>query len=387
MTRLCVVVATPLTVHAFLREHLRALAAAHEVTVVANTRDESVELEGIEVIHAPVVRQIAPLADLRALAHLYRLFRRGRYHAVHSVTPKAGLLAMLASRFARVPVRVHTFTGQVWATRRGAARGLLKLIDKLIARSATAVLVDSPSQRDFLRDEGVLTPAQGEVLGNGSIAGVDAARFKPNPAAHADVRTALAIPAEAIVFIFVGRLTRDKGVFELARAFSRMPVGIGAASYLVLVGPDEERLAGAIQEACADAAPRIRLVGRTDAPEDYLAAADIFCLPSYREGFGAVVIEAAAAGLPAIASRIYGLTDAVEENVTGLLVEPRNAEALAAAMQKLAWDAPLRRALGEAARTRALRDFDSAAMTAELVAFYARALAGNKSISADDSAG
>jgi glycosyltransferase involved in cell wall biosynthesis len=142
--------------------------------------------------------------------------------------------------------------------------------------------------------------------------------------------------------------------------------------HLVIVGPDEERTSEAMREACGTHASRLHVIGLSNEPERYMAASDVCCLPSHREGFGAVIIEAAAAGLPAIGSRIYGITDAIEDGVTGLLVEAGDVAALGAAMRELAANAPLRHTLGVAARDRALRDFSDAAITAALVDFYAR---------------
>lgn len=374
MTRICIVVATLFTAKAFLLEHLRALSSRYDVTVVANGSDAAIFGDiPLKLVTLPIERRIAPVADIRALFMLYRLFRRERFAAVHSVTPKAGLLAILAGFAARVPLRTHTFTGQVWATRSGVSRRILKAMDRILAAAATHVLVDSPSQLAFLRKEQVLAKSGGEVLGKGSISGVDPLRFKPDAAARAEVRAELAVASTATVFVFAGRLSRDKGVIDLARAFAIVAAHDPDAC-LLLVGPDEDRLSEAIRDAVGPAAGRTRLLGMTDKPERYMAAGDIFCLPSYREGFGAVIIEAAAVGLPAIGSGIYGITDAIEEGTTGLLVNAGDVEALSAAMTTLAQDERMRATLGHAARERALRDFSADRVTAALVAYYGRVL-------------
>jgi glycosyltransferase involved in cell wall biosynthesis len=374
MKRVCVVVATLFTARAFLLGHLSALGRRYELSIAANGRDDTAFGDTrVRLIAVPIERKIAPLSDLRALAKLYAVFKSERFDAVHSVTPKAGLLAMLASRLAGTPVRVHTFTGQVWATKTGAPRTVLKTMDRLLAAAATHVLADSASQLAFLRREGIVAADRGEVLAKGSISGVDPARFRADAAVRAAARAELRIPDAALVYVFVGRLSRDKGVLDLAHAFSILAQS-EPGPHLLLVGPDEEALASAVYEAAGKAASRIHIVGMTDAPERYMAAGDVFCLPSHREGFGAVVIEAAAAGLPAIGSRIYGVTDAIEEDKTGLLVPPGDVESLAGAMLALARDDGKRHALARAARTRALRDYSSEAVTSALVAFYERVL-------------
>lgn len=371
--RLCFVVSSDMTAKAFLLEHIRAAAQVHEVAVVANTVDTSaLRALGVPVDITPVAieRRIAPLADLAALWALYRHFRRERFDLVHSLTPKAGLLAALAGALAGVPVRLHTFTGQVWATRSGFGRWLLKRIDALTAAACTHVLADSGSQRDFLVDEGVVPADRIAVLAQGSVCGVDAGRFKPDAAARARIRAGWGAAPDAVVFLYLGRLTVDKGLLDLARAFADVPGAV-----LAMVGPDEEGLTERIRAACGAQAGQLRFVGYTGEPQAFMAAADVFVLPSYREGFGSTVIEAATCGVPAIASRIYGLTDAVVDGVTGFLVPPRDPASLALRMRELAGDASLRQRLGMAARERAVRDFSQGALTLATLAYYEARLA------------
>ena len=370
--KVCFVVSAPLTAEAFLANHIRVLAERYEIHLVANADPQSIRhpaLARATRLRAGIERAIAPLADIRALLQLVSILRRGGYSAVHSITPKAGLIAALAGFIARVPVRIHTFTGQVWATRRGPGRWLLKALDRLVAALDTHLLVDSVSQRDFLRAQGVLDDARGIVLAKGSVAGVDLDRFRPDTAARASVRAELGIPDRDIVFLFVGRLTRDKGVLDLAGAFAQLASGRRDA-WLVLVGPDEEAMSAGIRQRCGAHVGRVRFAGHSPQPERYMAAADVFCLPSYREGFGSVVIEAAAASLPAIGSRIYGIIDAIEPDSTGLLFDAGDVSMLCAAMKRLAGDAPFRAALAAAARERAVRDFSQDLLTGALVQFY-----------------
>ncbi len=369
----CVVVSSPMTVVAFLRDQLRELGSQYDLFVAANAPDGGF-LNGLpaQFVPVPVERKILPLADLRALVCLYRLFRRERFDIVQSVTPKAGLLAMAAAFFARVPVRVHTFTGQVWATKSGAARAGLRLLDTLLAGFATHVLVDSFSQRQFLIENRVVSAEKSSVLGMGSISGVDTLRFHPDPDARRTLREKCGIPSGDVVFVYVGRLNRDKGIPELIAAFERV-AGLVPGTRLLVVGPDEESM-----EVLMDRSPareRMVRVGYTSTPEQFMAASDIFVLPSHREGFGSTVIEAAAAGIPSIASRIYGLTDAVADGQTGLLHTSGNIDELSAAMVRLASDTNERQRMGDAARVRAETEFAMPKVTANTMAFYAAALA------------
>ena len=368
-----------MTLRAFLAPHIAAMREHYTVTVVANFSDGESQTagRGVDFVSIPIERRIAPWRDLVVVVSLARLFRESRFASIQSVTPKAGLLAMLAGFVARVPVRIHIFTGQVWVTRRGAARWFLKLMDQVIASCATHVLVDSPSQRDFLIAEGVVSADRSRVLAKGSISGVDAARFKPDPQARRALRVQLGYREDSVVFLFLGRLNRDKGVLDLAAAFARLAAADDRVR-LLFVGPDEDGMRGAIQHALGAASTRAGFAGDTDRPERYLAAADVLCLPSYREGFGTTVIEAGACGVPAVGSRIYGVTDAIEDGVTGLLFEAGNVGELAERMSRLASDPALRQGMGERARAKALRDFPASAVTAELVGLYAAAIGSSR---------
>jgi len=373
--RVALVVTSTLVVRWFLLEHIRTLARSFAVTLIV--KDDAPELAALlpcRIVSLRLERDIAPFADLRAFLGLWRHFRAERYQLVHTLTPKAGLLGMLAAWLAGVPARLHTFQGEVWVTRRGALRWLLKNLDRLVARLATDLLVVSASERAFLIAAGLIPAAKSRVLNHGSIAGVDSERFKPDAGARAALRAELGIPADAPVFLFIGRLKRDKGVLDLARAFAAL-AREDAACRLLIVGPDEERLLPEIEQACAACRTRVHIAGLSAVPERYMSASDLLCLPSYREGFPVTVIEAAAAGVPAIGARIYGITDAIVEGETGVLFDAGDIGQLAQGMRTLAGDAGLRRRMGQRARERALRDFAQAQLTAALLAHYRELLA------------
>ena len=236
------------------------------------------------------------------------------------------------------------------------------------------MLADSASQREFLIAQGIVAATNSAVLAQGSSCGVDTARFRPDAAARERIRRRHGIPPDAIVFLYLGRINRDKGLLDLAHAFAEIGAK-HADAHLLLVGPDEGNLRAALTTAAADCAARLHSAGLTDRPQEYFAAADVCCLPSYREGFPTTILEAAAAGLPAVASRIYGITDAVVDGETGLLFEPSDVRQLALSMRTLAGDAGLRIRMGQTARERALRDFSSTVVTAALLEYYEKLLA------------
>lgn len=361
-----------MTVNAFLREPIRRLGGYYLVNVAVNGKPEEL-LPGFEgavtVLPVPIERKMSPLRDLSALFQMISLFRRHDFQIVHSVTPKAGLLAMMAAFFAGVEIRIHTFTGQVWATRSGLSRWLLKNLDRLIGLMATHLLVDSASQRRFLLDEGVISAEKSSVLAKGSISGVDIIRFKSNPVARSRIRGELQIKDGDTVFLFLGRLNRDKGLLDLASAFAEAAKGC-ARIRLLVVGPDEENLLPEIVRLAGDGVSGVHFVGHSNQPEEYMAAADVLCLPSYREGFGNVIIEAAAVGIPAIGSRIYGIVDAIVENQTGLLFEAGNVLELQSCISALAKSPERREYLGKHARERVLSDFTSEALASAWLAYY-----------------
>jgi glycosyltransferase involved in cell wall biosynthesis len=366
---MAIVITSAFPLNAFLRPHLEHLRRDFEITVYVNTGDMGVAPDvppEVRVIHLPLRRNISPFADLVTLLRLVRILRRESFDLVFSLNPKSGLLAMVAAFLARVPRRVHCFTGQVWVTRRGFWRWLLKDMDRLLAACATHLLADSASQRRFLIEEGIVAPEKIQVLANGSISGVDVSRFHPDKNARGMVRSQFGIEQDACCLLYVGRLKRDKGIPDLIEAFNRLRSRFPSL-HLLLVGPDEEGFDFLVRDL-----PQIHRVGYTQAVEHYMAAADIFCLPSYREGFGLVLIEAGAVGLPVVASRIYGITDAVVEGETGLLHKAGDVDDLARKMETLIEDAALRKALGEAGQRRASGMFGAEVVTAAMTEFVQR---------------
>jgi glycosyltransferase involved in cell wall biosynthesis len=368
--RICRVTTVPFVLHHHLRSQIQAtVAAGHEVHLVSSQTSgfsgqsgDECPIDGTQFYGIPIARQISPGADLRAMVALYRYFLRNRCEVVHSVTSKAGLLCAVAGFAARVPLRLHTFIGQPWAGLRGPVRSISKACDWLIVRLNTQCYADSASQRDYLVAEKVARKGDIKTLGAGSIAGVDLARFLPGRFQKAQIKAELNIPIDAPVIVFTGRLGREKGIVELLAAFDLLSRDRQSSPYLLLIGPSEsgaQAVPGASSQDLANH-PTIRSVGYTATPERYFSVADVLCLPSYREGFGSVVIEAAAMGVPAVVTRVVGLMDAVVGDETGLFVPPRDVVALANALVRIIDDDALRQRLGEAARARANRQFDSA---------------------------
>ena len=371
MKKICLIVSSIYTAEVFLLDQISALSKIFDVTLIANTQDHSFfSSRGInaKIISAPINRRISPIKDLLAMVHLFNLFRKNSFDLVHSVTPKAGLLSMVSSAFARIPIRVHTFTGQVWTTRSGVMHHILKNADKVIAVFATHILVDSFSQRNFLINNHVIPANKSLVLSKGSISGVNISKFKSDLEMRLRIRCKYNISENSLVFLYMSRLTRDKGAIVMAKAFSKFSE-MSHLSHLIVVGPDEEGLRPLMREICKSNINQIHFEDFTTIPEEFIASADILCLPSYREGFGSILINAAAASIPAIASRIYGSIDAIEEGVTGLLHEPGNVNEMVSCMRKLSDDKALRDKMGKSGRLRVIRDFSEEAL-AEYISSY-----------------
>ena len=361
-----------ISVVVFLLPHLRSLVPLHLISVFLNDRDEKFLSRmhiDVPVFFVPIERSINLVKDIKGLFSLYRFFRNGRPQAVHSVTPKAGLLAMTAAWLAHVPVRVHTFTGQVWVTRSGPMRSLLKMGDRCIAYMATNVLVDSPSQRAFLIEQGIVSAQRSMVLGSGSICGVDTLRFFPSKNVREAVREELGTSSNTLVCLYLGRLNRDKGVLDLASAFAKVAKAHPRVE-LWVVGSDEANLFKQMKILLGDAIHKVKRVNFTLEPERFMQAADLFCLPSYREGFGSSVIESAACGVPALVSRIYGLTDAVKEGQTGWMHEPGNVADIVTQLKKIITSNSELKLRGQAARLFVKKQFDQVVVTKAMLDFY-----------------
>lgn len=331
--------------------------------------------DGVDFPHhaVPMRRRIEPGRDAVAVARLVRLFRRLKPDLVHAHTPKGGLLGMTAAAMARVPVRVYTVHGWPAETATGAKRRALLAAERVSCRLAHRVWCVSGSLAARVVADGCAAPGVPRVLGHGSVDGVDArGAFDPDaiPAdGVAALRASLGIPAGARVVGFVGRLTRDKGLVELLGAWRGLRARYPDL-WLVAVGgdlPDEELPEGVRAELADD--PRVILPGQVDGMAPWYALMDVLALPSWREGFGVVALEAAAMRVPVVAFRVTGLVDAVAEG-TGTLVPPGDVAALEAAIARYLDHPDLASQHGAAARARVLADFDPAALRAALIHDY-----------------
>ena len=366
--------ATPLVV--FMRPHIAMLSKYYDLTLVANgsKKDFSGLLnKNIHFVSIPIKRKISPLYDFYSLYKLLHLFRKEKFVLVHSLMPKSSILAMVAAFFAGIPYRIHTFTGQVWATKTGFKRYFLKFIDTIVVKFSTDLLADSHSQREFLIRENVVNEDKILVLANGSVSGVNLKRFFNNSKVRLSVRKKLSIPIDAKVLLFIGRLNNEKGVLDLVTAFSQLATNFPNL-YLLLVGEDECSIEAKVSKILYNLEKKYRRVPFTPQPENYMNASDIICLPSYREGFGSVLIEAASIGLPSIASNIYGIRDAVLDGKTGVLHEPKNILEIKMAIIKLIENKGLCSSMSKQASIRAKTLFSEKIVVNAMKNYYKKLL-------------
>lgn len=333
---------------------------------------------GIKSIAVPMTRTVSIIPDFVSLWRLYKIFRREHFDIVHSHTPKAGLLGMIAAWLARVPIRMHTFAGTPTEDIRGLKWDIVRWTDHVTALFATECLTVSHSIQDILINRGVCSKGKLEVLLSGSSNGVDLDRFCLNSKTEIrglELRKKLGIPEGSPVILFVGRVVGDKGVAELVEA-CRIIFKRHDDTHLVLVGPWEPELdplpAETVRAIKND--PRIHSVGFQMDVEAYIAMSTLMAVPTYREGFPNVFIQAAAMKRPVVATRIPGVINAVNDGVNGILVPPRDVESLVTALERLLGDCELRRSMGEAGREFVEKYFDRRIIWAALENKYRNAI-------------
>lgn len=334
MKKLFRISTVPITLESLLNDQLRMLNEHYEVVAVSSPGKEMQilrEREGIRTIEVPMERRISPIKDFISLIRMIRVFIKERPYMVHSMTPKAGLISMLAGWMTRVPVRMHTFTGLVFPTATGWKQRLLMCTDWLTCACATHVNPEGEGVKRDLMAYGI-TKKPLRIIGNGSICGVDMAYFDRTEAV---MKQAVAYREEGcFTFCFVGRIVRDKGINELVSAFVRLHEKYPQVR-LLLVGPFEKKLDPVLPETekAIQNHPAIRFMGFQSDVRPFLVASDALVLPSYREGFPNVVLQVGAMGLPSIVTDINGCNEIIIPNENGVIIPSKDEEALYQAME------------------------------------------------------
>lgn len=369
---ICFIVSSPFTAKVFLLNHIKVLSKEFNVYLVANFDDfeksmfSSSHLTSIK--HIAIPREINIMKDINALLNLRTYLKKNNFDAVHTVTPKAGLIGITASKLAMMKMRTHIFTGQVWHTKKGIFKSFLKFLDKIIVWNATNILVDGESQRQFLINNNIIKNSNSLVLGKGSISGVDINKFIPNKSIRKEIRKELNIKTNETVFMFLGRMNIDKGIPELADAFNKLKNNYKNVK-LLLVGGDEGNLTQLVKEKINDSSSVI-FYGITPKPEHLIQACDIFCLPSHREGFGTSIIEASLLEKPIICSDTYGLMETIIENKTGLRHQVNDVNSLYTQMEKLVNNKDTIIKLGKEGRRYILQHFTANIISEKWLEYY-----------------
>jgi glycosyltransferase involved in cell wall biosynthesis len=356
-----------------LNNTLKRISADFDVCVVGqNVSANQALYPAIKFVDIDINRKYSVFKDFTALISLYRFLREYRPDVVHSIMPKAGLLTAIAGCLARVPVRLHTFTGQTWATQKGFSKSFFYAIDRFINFLNQRCLTDSLSQSDFLLQQGIGYQNQAlPVLSKGSLSGVDLSRFNHQDLAPAaeKLRQSLKLTKTHIVLSFIARKTRDKGAIDMLHAFAQLP-NPDHNIKLLFIGPDEDGEIANLRKTKPTLFNDVIEVGHVNNHEVYLAITDVLCLPSHREGFGSIVIDAAAMGVPTVGSRIPGLIDSVSEDETGILFEFGNIPEFVQALELIIADQALRQTMGLAAKSRVDQYFSADILYAALRDFY-----------------
>lgn len=371
--KICFIVSAPGTARSFLKIPIQKLSKEYDIHLVANSdvNDSFDDLCIKDFKNIRIERRPKLLLDIKCLWQLYKYFRKNRFYAVHSYTLKASLLTAVAGKIAGIPHRTRNFSGQLWCNMTGIKRRFYKTIEHIIVACDNHFMVDCNGQRQYLIDQGILkSPDQAFIPANGSVCGVDIERFSFSEEKRLQSRKDLGLHEETVVFIFLGRIRREKGIYEILGAFNKL-AGEKSNVFLLLVGNTEEDCLKRLDDY-----PNIieevnfHYYGYTKQPEYLLHAADVFVFPSYREGFGLSVIEASCVGLPVICSDTYGVMDAMVDDVTGLRCKTRDSESLYLCMKCLYDNPCLRKKLGSAGMKRAINDFPSDKVTDAWVEFY-----------------
>ncbi|GAB2770290.1 glycosyltransferase family 4 protein [Salinimicrobium soli] len=367
----------PLSLEKLLEGQLTYMSDHYDVIAVSAEKDRLEKYglnNGVRTFHVEMTREITPVRDIKALWRFYSFLKKEQPLIVHSHTPKAGIIGMLAARMANVPIRLHTVAGMPLMETKGIKRKILLQVEKLTYSCATKVFPNSQGLKSFLTREKLVNPGKIQVLGEGSSNGIDTDFFDPQKFSRdkrMSIRQELKIPLNDIVFIFIGRLVSDKGINELVQAFIKAQK-VQENLTLLLVGSFEHELdpldnknIQAIEEH-----PKIRTTGYQEDVRPFLAVADVLAFPSYREGFPNVVMQAASMGLPAIVTDIIGCNELVGDEKNGIIIPVKNEEALLRAMNTLARDPELRRRLALNSRKEIVRKYERKEFWRELLREY-----------------
>ena len=377
MPKLFRLTTVPLSFETLLKGQPRFLQQYYNVIIICSDKERLEKVgkaEGVKTYSVELTRQITPLKDIKALYKLYVYFKKEKPFIVHTHTPKAGLIGMLAARLAKVPHRLHTVAGMPLMESVGLKRKILNFTEKLTYRCAHHIYPNSKGLYDFIVKNQFCPEQKLKIIGNGSSNGIDTTYFSPTLYSYEQkekLKRNIGIPFNAFIFCFVGRLVKDKGINELVQSFVEINKAYQYVK-LLLVGPFERELDPLFSETEREIQnnPDIFSVGFQTDVRPYLAISDVFVFPSYREGFPNVVMQAGAMELPCIVTDINGCNEIIEDGVNGLIITPKNKEQLQEKMRLLLENSELRNHLKQNARSMITSRYEQKAVWEALLEEY-----------------
>ncbi|NHN26153.1 glycosyltransferase family 4 protein [Flavobacterium jejuense] len=355
----------PISLDKLLSGQLNYMNQFYEVIGVSSDKpylEQISKKENTAIFHLEMTRKITPFKDFLAILKLYRYLKKEQPQIVHSHTPKAGLVAMIASNLAGVPIRLHTVAGLPLMEAKGVKRKVLNVVEKLIYACATKVYPNSYGLYDFILKEKFCHPKKLKVIGNGSSNGIDTSFFNPdifNIEEKKALRERLNIFSDDFVFVFVGRLVSDKGINELIEAFTKLNA-IFSKAKLLLVGPLESELDPLKEKILKEIEKNTSIisVGYQNDVRPFFAMSNALVFPSYREGFPNVVMQAGAMELPSIVSDINGCNEIIIPNHNGVIIPVKNTIAIFEAMKSLLENTSFYNELLQNARERIVSNYE-----------------------------
>lgn len=362
---------------ALLNGQLRFMSDYYEVVGISSNSDEFDRIsknEGIRTIPVDMSRKITPFKDLIGLYKLYKILRKEKPFIVHTHTPKAGTLGMMAAKLAGVPHRLHTIAGLPLLEATGSKRRLLNWVEKLTYSSATLVLPNSFALQDIIIKEKFCRKEKLKVIANGSSNGIDTEHYdlkKVSDISVAEIREHLNININDTVFLFIGRIVTDKGINELIEAFNDISES-NSNVQLILVGSKENELdpLSPKTELLIQKNNKIHETGNIEDIRPYVALSNILTFPSYREGFPNVVLQASCMEKPCIVTDINGCNEIITDNFNGLIIPVKNTSALKEAMLELYNNPQKAKQLAENARPNIINKYKRDLVWRELLHLY-----------------
>ena len=383
MIKICYITTVSLTLDMFVLEAAKYIHTNTDwdITFICNNDDEFAKrLPKYIKFHPVKMERGVSITGVKALFSMIKFFKEQRFDLIQYSTPNASLYAAIAGKIARVPVRLYCQWGMAFVAFSGMKRKIFKTLEKITCNLSTCIEPDSDSNLRFSHMEGLYPKNMGKVIWNGSACGVNLNKFdiSAKDEFRTEIRNKYDIPKDAFIFGYVGRITRDKGINELLKAFKKL-IEDNESVYLLMIGSEDKNVDHALYE-WSKTNGYVIYTGFTNVVEKYMAAIDCYVLPSYREGFGMGVVEAEAMGTPVIVSNIPGPIDAMRENETGLIVEKKDATNLYNAMKKIYTDKSLHNRLRSNARKYVEENFEQSYFFYEMLADRKQLLSKNELI-------